>query len=121
MRVKTVLVSKYPMFKEGLEKILRPDFVVEATFDDIKGLLSSKVRADFAILDEDASKNLDLLKIKKPSLTLLKVNLEKNEAYLVSESMHFYSSAALISSIKDFMKSFEKDRPSKKIKAKVDG
>ena len=78
MEVKTVVVSSYPMFKEGLKKILGPSFDIISCFNDVSELLTAEIELELAILDEPASKDFDLLRQNKPDITILKLSLDDN-------------------------------------------
>jgi len=70
MKVKTVVVSRYPMFKAGLKRVLGPGFCITSFFDNVANLLTSNIDADLIVLDDKASKDLALLK-KGPTLPFL--------------------------------------------------
>ena len=78
MKVKTVVISSYPMFIEGLKKILGPSFAVVSCFSDMSQLLATEIEVELAILDEQASKDFDLLRQSKPDITILKLSLDDN-------------------------------------------
>jgi len=58
MKVKTVVVSRYPMFKAGLKRVLGPGFCITSFFDNIANLLTSNIDADLIVLDDKALKDL---------------------------------------------------------------
>ena len=81
MKVKTVVVSRYPVFKAGLKRVLGPGFCITSFFDNIANLLTSNIDADLIVLDDKASKDLALLK-KRPNFAILKFSLEENAGFL---------------------------------------
>ncbi len=82
MKIRTLVVSRYSMFKEGLERVIDPSFEIVSHFKDIPELLAAEVDADLAILDEESSSDLGLLKTGRPSLAILKLSLEDNTGCL---------------------------------------
>jgi len=81
MKIKTVVVSNYPMFKAGLKKILGPDIAIVSCFNDVSELLAQNTKAELAVLDEETSKDLAMLRSKMPSLAVLKLSLDSNTGY----------------------------------------
>ena len=82
MKVKTVVISSYPMFIEGLKKILGPSFDIISFLNNVSELLATEIEIELAILDEPASKDFDLLRKSKPDITILKLSLDDNVGHL---------------------------------------
>ena len=88
------------MFREGLKKILGLDFDIVSYFEDVPEFLASGAEVDLVIVDEEASKDLALLKSEKPGLNILKLGLENNVSSLISENAETAQSGELLAAIK---------------------
>lgn len=82
MRVRTVVVSNYPMFKAGLRNALGPGFEVLSYFNRIKDMLAADIDCDLIIVDDAAAKESEALKLKELGIAVLRLSLDNNTGYL---------------------------------------
>lgn len=72
------------MFREGLNKVLGPEFSISYAID-VPEVLTTTTDTKLIILDEEASKNLNILRENKLSSLVLTLSLNDNMGYLYED------------------------------------
>ncbi len=108
MKVTSVIVGRYPMFKEGLLSLLKEDFDVVACFNGVNDLLNSDIDADLVIIDEHISSNLERLKHERQGASILSLSLDKNKGSFYTSEKGI-SSFDLVNAVRNLMGKLDVD------------